>query len=99
MKHDYLAIIYIGGGSSWGRAPVKETAIKNAITALRDWRSLFKVADVEVTVNVVDVTGYGQVTWSHHGFDGVNEKTGKDEHFDPPVELVKRTTPKWRFKN
>jgi hypothetical protein len=45
---DYLAIIYIGGGSSHGRAPDKEKAITTALKNLRDWQSLFQVSDIDV---------------------------------------------------
>jgi len=94
---DYLAIILIGGGSSWGRSPDKETAISNAIKSLKDWNSLFDVSDIEVTINVTDVQGYSQCSWGgHHDgwIHGTNQATGEDEAIKRPVEVVKRQTPK-----
>src|SRR4051794_14398284 len=90
-KHDYLAIIPIGGGSSWGRSPDKETAIKNAITALRDWTCYYKLANTEVTINVVDVQGYGKRHWGEYPggwLYGTNEATGEDEPIKRSIEHV-----------
>jgi len=97
---DYLAIILIGGGSSYGRASDKETAIKNAITSLRDWDHLFVVANIETTINVYDVTGYSDCSWGNYGDKfllGTNEATGaENEPIERKPEVVKRTTPKWK---
>lgn len=90
MEKDYLAVIMLPGGSSWGRSSDKEEAINNAVKSVRDWKHLFKVSNVEVTVNVVDVTGYNEVVWSDIGWYRDGEK------FKPVIEKVKRTTPKWR---
>ena len=98
-KHDYLAIIPIGGGSSWGRAPDKEAAIKNAIANYRDWEVYFVVANTEVTVNVIDVNGYSTCDWGGHPgghIHGKNEVTGEYEAIKRPIEHVKRITPKWK---
>jgi len=97
--HDYLAIIPIGTGSSWGRSPIKETAITNAVTALKDWTVYYDLANTEVAINVVDVIGYGNCVWGGHSdgyLHGVNEVTGKDEVINRPVERVTRMTPKWK---
>lgn len=98
-ERDYLAIIPIGGGSSWGRAPDKEAAIENAIAALRDWDVYFDVSEIDVTINVIDVQGYGSCSWGGHpgGYvHGTNEITGNDEAIKRPVEHVMRITPKWK---
>ena len=50
-SHDYLAVILIGGGSSWGRSPDKEEAIRRAIANYRDWDVYYKVANTEVIIN------------------------------------------------
>jgi len=93
---DYLAIIPIGGGSSWGRAADKEVAIQNAIKSLKDWDSLFEVANIDITINVVDVDGYNDCDWmSPFGLRGTNVKTGHHERIERPVEYVNRQTPKW----
>jgi hypothetical protein len=96
---DYLAIIPIGGGSSWGRAPNKDVAVERAIQALRDWDTLFNVSDIEVTLNVIDVQGYSDCAWGGYpgGYvHGKSETTGEHEAIKRPVEHVKRTTPKWK---
>ena len=97
--HDYLAIIPIGGGSSWGRAPEKEVAIKNAITSLRDWTVYYQLSNIEVTINVIDVRGYSDCSWGGHpgGYiHGTNIMTGEDEAIKRPIEHIKRTTPKYK---
>jgi hypothetical protein len=96
---DYLAIIPIGGGSSWGRSPDKEEAIKNAVNAFRDWGVYYDVSGIEVTINVIDVQGYGECSWGGHPgghIHGANETTGSDEAIKRPIEHVKRITPKWK---
>ena len=98
--HDYFAIIRIGGGSSWGRAPDMDDAVSNAIRSLRDWMGLFKVEDTDVVVNVVDVLGYSTVdacAGDPRGWlFGVNETTGKREPIDREVIRLNRRTPKWK---
>jgi hypothetical protein len=96
---DYLAVISIGAGSSFGRASDKEEAIKLAIRNYRDWDHLFVVSDTDVVLNVVDVQGYGQCSWGAYPggwLYGTNEATGKHEKIDRPVEHITRRTPKWR---
>src|SRR5262249_8792241 len=93
MRPDFLAVISMGGGSSWGRSPDREIAIENAITALKDWNDVFDLAQKEVTINVVDVQGYGKCHWGAYPdgwLHGTNEATGEDEAIDRPVEHVKR---------
>jgi hypothetical protein len=92
---DYLAIIPIGGGSSWGRAPDREKAIEHAIKSLRDWDHLFAVANTEVTLNVVDVSPHDSVWWDNRGLH-YKDADGFTRDLDRPIEVVKRTTPKWK---
>jgi hypothetical protein len=93
---DYLAIIPIGTGNSWGRAPDKETAIENAIRSLRDWEVYYDLSEIDVTVNVIDVQGYSDCSWDNRGLHGTNEATGKDEAIKRPIEYALRITPKWK---
>ena len=98
---EYFAIILIGVGSAWGRSPDKETAIKRAITSLKDWQVYYKLSAVEVLINVIDIGGYLDVdvaTGRPDWIMGTNEATGEYEAIKSPVEQVKRTTPKWRGK-
>jgi hypothetical protein len=100
-KTDYLAIIPIGGGSSWGRDPDKETAINHAIRNFKDWEVYYDVSNIEVTINVIDVQGYDECAWGGYpgGYiHGTNEATGEDEAIKRPIEHVKRTTPKWKHR-
>lgn len=101
-SHDYLAIIRMGVGSAHGRSPDKEKAIAYCIQELKHWGHLFDVADKEVTINVVDVIGYGDCDWGDypdHWLHGTNEATGKDEAIRRDVEKVKRRTPKWKKRS
>lgn len=67
MQKDYLAIILIGGGSSYGRADSEDEAVSRAITALYDWSHLYQIDGAEVTVNLYDVTGNDQLWWDDCG--------------------------------
>ena len=68
MKKDYIAIIYIMGGSSYGRADTIQEAVDNAARAFTgDWGSMFDVFGHECPVNVFDVTGFDQIVWDHSG--------------------------------
>jgi len=99
--HDYLAIIPIGCGSSWGRSSDKEDAIKRAIAALRDWTVYYDLSNIEVTINVVSVQGYKDVDsaggreWS---LWGVNETNNVYEPIKRKFEHVKRITPKYKSR-
>ena len=97
-EHDYLAFILIGAGSSYGRATDKETAIKEALRSLRDWKHLYKVSDVDVVLNVVDVQGYDRVTFAYDGVFGVPEATpgAKGQRIDREIERVERRRPKFK---
>ena len=95
-EHDYLAIIPIGAGSTFGRGRDKEKAIRTALAHLRDWDSLYNTSEIQVTINVVDIHGYGDCDWGFDGLQGVNEATGKYEPIQRPVEHIKRVTPKLR---
>lgn len=55
----YLAIIFIGGGSSWGQADTAFEAIKLAKQGCeRDWGSLFTFSKTTpARVNVFNITG------------------------------------------
>jgi hypothetical protein len=92
--HDYLAVILIGTGSSWGRAPVKEEAVQNAIRNYRDWGVYYKVADTDVIVNVVDVGGFDVVSWDDRGVYG--KRDGESVKLDRPIEQQLHHTPNWR---
>lgn len=96
---DYLAIIPIGGGSSWGRAPDKDAAIENAIKSLRDWEVYYDVSEIDVTINVIDVQGYTTCSWGGDRYIiGTNEVTGEKEAIKRPIEHVVRITPKWKHR-
>lgn len=54
----YLAMIFIGGGSSWARQDTAFEAIKS-VKALceEDWGRLFTFGDAASRINVYDATG------------------------------------------
>ena len=88
---DYLAVIYIAGGSSHGRSPDKEKAINLALQYFNDWDSLFLLTERDLEIQVVNVDGYGQCFWDHRGMHGINEATGKEEDISPDrAEIVTR---------
>lgn len=89
---DYLALINIGGGSSHGRAPDKEEAIKRCLHFFRDWEDLYVLPEQDLSIQVWDVTGYGHCYWDVHGMHGTNEKTGKEDDLDfkTRAEIVTR---------
>ena len=71
---DYIAIVLLGGGSSWSRGPDAEKAIERVLWYVKhDWGSIFKMDGVEVRVNVWDVTGNDQVHWNDCGMHGDRE--------------------------
>jgi hypothetical protein len=44
MTHDYIAIVLLGGGSSWARNSNPETAIKKVVNAVQnDWGQIFNM--------------------------------------------------------
>ncbi|MFN9112557.1 MAG: hypothetical protein ACK5XN_21025 [Bacteroidota bacterium] len=92
-EHDYLAVVFIGAGSSYGRSPDKETAIDNCMRALRDWNSIYKLEGHTFTVNVLDVQGWDQVAWGHNGFFGKNPGDAKATKLDLPVEWIEKVYP------
>lgn len=89
---DYIAIIYIAGGSSYGRAPDKTEAIKNCLHHFREWEAIFKLPEQDVSIQVWDVAGYGKCWWDHQGMHAINDKTGKEDQlsFKDRAEIVTR---------
>ena len=86
---DFLAWINVGVGSSWGRNEDKEEAIASAIRSLRDWETLYIVADKEVTVRVLEVTGYDDVVWDDSSVDGQKHGSEDWEPILNKIEYVK----------
>src|SRR5262245_51483286 len=70
-ERNYIAIILIGCGSSWARDKDPEKAIKRcARIIVEDWSSLFDLEGKTLPINLYDVTGHDEVSWSHHGIKG-----------------------------
>ena len=88
---DYLAVILIAGGSSWGRHPDKAKAIKAALRIYKaDWGKLFKIRKGdEVVVNVVDVFPHNEVRFGDRGF-WIGDS---DEKLDRKIEHVTAMVP------
>jgi len=74
----YLAIIFIGGGSSWAREETAFEAIKSVkVHCEDDWGRLFSFSETEpARINVYDATGVeGWYADDHGVFNGeTNEK-------------------------
>lgn len=93
---EYLAYILIGGGSAWGRSENKEAAISFAVKSLKDWQTFYKVEDTDVTVRVVEITGYDEVVWEYDKISGKKPGAEKFEPIGNPIERVTRHTPDWK---
>ena len=92
-EHDYLAVVFIGAGSSYGRSPDREKAIELCMRSLRDWGSYYVLEGHTFTLNVLDVKGWDSVIWSHSGFSGKNPGDEKYTKLDLPIEAVERVYP------
>jgi hypothetical protein len=58
MEQDILAVCFIMGGSSWGRADNITEAVRLCKTSLeRDWGSVYNLDNKTMPINCYDVTG------------------------------------------
>jgi hypothetical protein len=87
METDYLAVIFIGAGSCWGRDKNRDTAVKAAIRVYRsDVGSIYKIRKGDkIVVNVLDVAPHDEVRWTDHGF------FVGDDKLDRKIEHVRHT--------
>jgi len=71
---DYLVVCSFGFGSgSWARDKDLETAVKRCRSiAYSDWKHLFKLDGVEVTLTLFDVTGQDRIRMDGDGVEGDN---------------------------
>lgn len=86
---DYLAIIYIGAGSSFAREPKREDAIRQVGRILvSDWKHMFNIKGKPAKVSLYNVEGHDSVYWDHGGVfvEGTNEAI-------PLLEVVDITLP------
>lgn len=68
MKKDYLAIIRIGGGSSYGRDASIFDAVESAIRiCLLDWSRYYELEGRTLSVQVLDVSGRTDLGWDDQG--------------------------------
>lgn len=86
---DYIATILIAGGSSYGRSPNKDEAIKAALRIYKaDWGKVFNIKKGDkVVVNVVDVFPHKEVAWDNRGF------WVGDEPVTRKIEKIERRVP------
>lgn len=87
---DYLAVIFISGGSSHGRSPDKEQAIKHALRYFKDWESLFYIPAQDLEISIWDVEGFDQCQWDNRGMHGKRPGSDKYEDIAGPPEIIKR---------
>jgi hypothetical protein len=66
---DYLAIVFIGAGSSYGRASTEFEAVSLAKASVeKDWAKYYVFEPDKVfTAHVFDVTGHDKIFWGDHG--------------------------------
>lgn len=90
MERDFLAIVLIGAGSSYGRASTEDEAVRLATNCLvSDWSHLYNLIGAEVKVNLYEVTGNDQVWWDDCGVHADNEA----EHPIKTLEMRAVTLP------
>lgn len=71
MQKDYLALIRIGGGSSYGRDSNVFDAVEGAVRfCVLDWSRYYKLEGMVIAVEVYDVTGRDEIVWGD-GIAGV----------------------------
>lgn len=75
--NDYLAIVLIGAGSSWFRAPAESAALRGVARRVRaDWGRLFSLPKgQELQALLVDVGGHDNVAWDGNGIWAVEGET------------------------
>jgi len=88
MTQDYLAIVRIGGGSSYGRGETIDEAVRLCKMAVRDWDHLFGVYEVPIKAAIYDTTGIDAVHWD----EGSTFATDTGEQI-PLKELVEFILP------
>lgn len=67
MKKDYLAIIRIGGGSTYGRDGNIFDAVESAVRiCILDCHRYYQLEGRTLSVQVLDVTGRDELTWDDH---------------------------------
>lgn len=97
MTKEYLAWINVGGGSAWGRSGDKSIAIETAVHSLKDWNRYYEVSNKDVTVRVIDITGYDEVIWEHNDIvNGRKPDHMKFEEINRKVERIVCHTPNWK---
>ena len=75
----FLAIIFIGCGSSWAYGSSADEAATSAASILvRDWSSLYSFKD-EVPVNIFNVEDYDGFHATHQGVFGTKDDIPDDE--------------------
>lgn len=91
-KRDYIAVIAVGVAGAWARDEDKDQVVKRVARIFRhDFRQFYKLTKgAEITINVIDVTGYTSVCWDESGFYvGTDIETGK--RIDRKIERVVHT--------
>lgn len=69
QKRDYIAVVFVGAGSTYYRCSDKTEAAYRAFAgAKRDWKGLYSFGKKQTRqVNVWDVSGHDSVYWDHSG--------------------------------
>src|SRR5215467_6173381 len=91
-KKDYIAVIAVGCAGAWARDVSKEQVIKRVARIFKhDFSQFYKLTKgVDITINVIDVTGFTSVCWDESGFYvGTDIETGV--RIDRQIEKVVHT--------
>lgn len=104
MKKDYLSFVSIGTGSCWGYGETPAEAVSNMLIELNDWSSYYKIADINLTSSIYDVSEYDGFIADHRGLFGQLPDSGEGEmcYTETPLEPCLYSlsrTPKTRGKS
>lgn len=90
MTKDYLAIIRIGGGSTYGRDASIFDAVEGAARILvLDCHRYYQLPNMHIGVTVYDVTGHGEISWG----DAFPVKSQPDGELIEPLKTVEVEMP------
>ena len=81
-KRDYVAVVFVGSGSTYYRCDDKVKAATLAMEfAKRDWRDFYEFGKRQTRqINVWDVTGHDKVVWDFGGMFDAETKALIDTH-------------------
>lgn len=82
MTKDYIAVVFVGTGSSWARGDNKEEVAKRVMrNARKEWGDFYDFGSVKPRkVHVWDVTGFDKLWWDFTGMYPEGSDKAIDTH-------------------